>query len=111
MKTSLYQVSNTQVLALQDAVTQAERTELEDILSQASAGPAPRLAVDLSEVPFIDSAMLELLLQTSRELASRGGRLKLVALSPNCAEILRITDLRSRFEVHGSVEEATRRTL
>lgn len=111
MKANLYQVSNTQVLALQEAVTQAECAELRNIVTEGTGIGTPRLAVDLSEVPFIDSAGLELLLQLSREFAGRGGRLKLVALSSNCEEILRLTDLRSRFDTCASVEEATRRTL
>jgi anti-anti-sigma factor len=66
----------------------------------------------LSEVPFVDSAVLELLLLTSaKDCAAHGGRLKLVAPSTNCQEILRLTDLRNRFEIVDSIEEATRRGL
>jgi anti-anti-sigma factor len=111
MKSNLYQVSNTQVLAFQEALTHAECDEMKDLVVRAAGTGAPKLAVDLSEVPFIDSAALELLVQLSKDFAGRGGRLKLVALSNNCEEILRLTDLRSRFEVCTSVEEATRRTM
>ncbi|MBI4581247.1 MAG: STAS domain-containing protein [Planctomycetes bacterium] len=111
MKSNLYQISNTHVLALQDAITQVECEELRDLVMRATHGGAGRAAIDLSEVPFLDSAALETLLQLAKDCAARGGRLKLAALSPNCQEILRLTDLRSRFEVHASVEEATRRVL
>lgn len=109
MKSNLYQVGSTQVLAVADALTQAECAELKDLIGRAAAGGGGRVAVDLSEVPFVDSAVLELLLEASRDCAARGGRLKLVSPSANCVEILRLTDLRSRFEIQGSVEEATRR--
>ena len=109
MKSNLYQMGNAHVLALQDAVTQAECAELNDLIGRATAAGGERLAIDLSEVPFLDSAVLELLLSTAKEYAGRGGRLKLVALSANCQEILRLTDLRGRFELVDSVEEATRK--
>lgn len=109
MKSNLYQVGGTQVLSVQDAVTQAECAEVKDLLSQAVAGGGGRVALDLSEVPFLDSAALEMLLQTNKECVSKGGRLKLVSPSPNCQEILRLTDLKTRFEIAGSVEEASRK--
>ena len=111
MKSNLYQMGNTQILALQDAVTQAENAELRDLLGRAMAAGTACVAVDLSEAPFVDSATLELLLATAKDCTARGGRLKLVAPSANCQEILRLTDLRSRFEVLDSVEQATRRVL
>ena len=111
MKSNLYQVGSTQILAIQEAVTQAECAELNDLIGRATAAGMGRVAIDLSEVPFVDSATLELLLTAAKNCATRGGRLKLVALSANCQEILRLTDLRGRFEVLDSVEEATRRTM
>jgi anti-sigma B factor antagonist len=110
MRSNLYQVGNTNVLSITDAITHAECAELKDLIMRAAASGAGRVAIDLSAVPFMDSAVLELLLEASKDCATRGGRLKLVAPSPNCQEILRLTDLRSRFDIQGSVEEATRRT-
>jgi anti-sigma B factor antagonist len=109
VKSNLYQVGSTHVLAVTEAMTQAECAELKDLVARATASGGGKVAIDLSEVPFMDSAVLELLLQLSKDCASRGGRLKLVSPSPNCQEILRLTDLRSRFDVQSSVEEATRK--
>lgn len=109
MKSNLYQMGSTQVLAVQEAVTQAECAEMKDLIGRAAAAGSGRVAIDLSEVPFVDSAVLELLLAASKDCTGRGGRLKLVALSPNCQEILRLTDLKSRFDIVESVEEATRK--
>lgn len=111
MKANLYQAGNAQVLAVQEAVTQAECAELKDLIGRAAAAGNGRVVIDLSEVPFVDSAILELLVASNKDCAARGGRLKLVALSPNCQEILRLTDLKSRFDVADSVEEATRKGL
>jgi anti-anti-sigma factor len=91
------------VLAIQEAVTQAECAEIRDLLTRAAGGTG-RVAVDLAEVPFMDSAVLELFLQMNKECSSRGGRLKLMNPSPNCQEILRLTDLSSRFEVQNAPE-------
>ena len=84
MKANLCQVGNTQVLAVQDAVSHAECEELREVVLRATNGGVGRVAVDLSEVPFLDGAALEMLLLLSKECLSRGGRLKLACLSPNC---------------------------
>lgn len=111
MKCNEYQSGGMQVLAVREAITQTECEELKDLISRASATGTGRVSIDLSEVPFVDSATLELLLTAAKDCAARGGRLKLVAPSPNCQEILRLTDLRNRFDIVDSIEEATRRVL
>lgn len=109
MKSNLYPMGSTHILAIQEAITQAECDELKDLVMRAVASGSGKVGIDLAEVPFMDSAVLELLLAMSKECASRGGRLKLIAPSPNCQEILRLTDLNSRFEIQNSLEEATRK--
>jgi anti-sigma B factor antagonist len=51
----------------------------------------PKLVFDLSNVPLINSAGLELLLDVRDRCAERGGALVLAAPSPLCREILAAT--------------------
>lgn len=111
MKAHGYQLGNQSIVAVQDALTHAECAEFRDLVLQAAGTTNGKVVLDFSEMPFVDSAGLELLIELSKECAIRGGRMKLAAPSPNCQEILRLTDLRSRFEVINSVEEATRRGM
>jgi len=53
----------------------------------------PKLVFDLSGVPLINSAGLELLLDVRDRCAERGGALVLAAPTPLCREILAATGL------------------
>ena len=107
MKTASMQLSGVPVLTIREAVTAAECDEFRGAFREA-LGTGRTIILDLAEVPFLDSAALEMLLDLFGEQAERGGRVKLAALSPNCQEILRITDLRGRLDVYDSVEDAAR---
>lgn len=110
MKTAVMQLSGVPVLTVREAVTSAECDEFRASFKEA-LGTGRTIIVDLAEVPFLDSAALELLLDLFGEQAERGGRVKLAGLSPNCQEILRITDLRGRLDIYESVEDAARRLV
>jgi anti-sigma B factor antagonist len=53
----------------------------------------PKLVFDLSGIPLINSAGLELLLDVRDRCAARGGALVLAAPTPLCREILAATGL------------------
>ena len=66
------------------------------------------LVLDLEAVPFIDSAGLEYLLDLQEKFAENLGRVKLVNLNENVAEILKITRLDNAFERFKDVHEAVK---
>ena len=59
----------------------------------------PYVVLDLEDVPLIDSAGLELLLDFMEEFQELGGALKLAAPSPLVQEILAVTGMRARVEI------------
>ncbi|MEQ8791293.1 MAG: STAS domain-containing protein [Pirellulaceae bacterium] len=59
----------------------------------------PRVVFDLHEVPLLDSAGLELLLDMQDALEQRGGELKLAAPTTLLHEALTITGVSRRFEI------------
>lgn len=56
--------------------------------------------MDLEKVSLIDSAGLELLLDYQDHCTQRGGVMKLTTPTPLCRDILNVTDVVARFEVH-----------
>jgi anti-anti-sigma factor len=66
----------------------------------------PMLVIDLQEAPLVDSAGLETLIELQERLETRGGAVKLAAVTPLCADILRITGVGDRFELHAVVKSA-----
>ena len=76
------------------------------LIDEGHTDGKPMLVFDMSEVPLLDSAGLEALLDSQELLQARGGELKLATLSPLCAEILRITGVDESFETHQNVKAA-----
>jgi anti-anti-sigma factor len=66
----------------------------------------PMVVVDLHAVPLFDSEGLESLVALRDRLEARGGAVKLAAVNPLCADILRVTGVGEKFEQHAQVKNA-----
>ena len=66
----------------------------------------PMLVIDMSQVPLIDSAGLETLLDIQQTLRESSGTLKLAGLTQLCEDILRVTGLADRFETYAETKAA-----
>ncbi len=68
----------------------------------------PRIVLDCSQVRSIDSAGVEVLLQSLEEALKRDGDLKLAALSPEAEVILELMRVARVFETFGGCDEAVK---
>jgi len=71
------------------------------------AEDTPRVVVDLSEVTFLDSTGIGVLIAGMKRL-SRGeevGTMQLVVTRPHILKVLEVTGLTSIFDIRGSLEE------
>jgi anti-anti-sigma factor len=75
------------------------------VLQGLGAG-RPMVVIDLHDVPLVDSAGLEALVDLREALEAKGGAMKLAAVNPLCADILRVTGVGQRFETHPLVRSA-----
>ena len=66
----------------------------------------PMLVLDMSDIPMIDSAGLEALLDCQVMLQQRGGVMKLSAIPQLCSEVLRITSVGHSFEKYPDTKTA-----
>jgi len=66
------------------------------------------IVLNLSAVPFMDSAGLEYLLDLQDSLAERLGQVKLLGIDENVRTILEMTRLRSGFEVYSDASDAVK---
>jgi anti-anti-sigma factor len=66
------------------------------------------VVLNLEQVPFIDSAALEYLLELQQRLLERQGQVKLAAMDENVAKILEITRLESSFERFAELTQAVK---
>ena len=75
-----------------------------------AAGRAGRTVavVDLSDVSFVDSTALGVLVSGVKRLRSAGGDLRLVVTQPRISKVFEITGLNDVFRIYSSAEEAVR---
>lgn len=67
-----------------------------------------RLLLDLSDVRFMSSAGLRILLVIYRDFEQQGGRLALVGVSPQLEDVMEITGFREQFTLVPDLESAIR---
>jgi anti-sigma B factor antagonist len=66
---------------------------LQQRLDALSVGDAPKVAVDLSAVPFMDSSTLGVLVANLKRIRERGGNLALVGVAGSPQKVLSITGI------------------
>jgi anti-anti-sigma factor len=84
--------------------------ELQQLFDEAIKNEKKEIILDCKDIPFVDSAGLELLLTTDERLRKKGGGLKLVALNSLFAEILVATRIRNVLRVYKDIHQAIRST-
>ncbi len=86
-----------------DATTSGQ---LDDFLRQARRMPGEHLVLDLSALTFIDSTGLSVLIKAQNLSRQHDGSVRLAALQPVPARLLRITGLDAHLPVYTSVGDA-----
>lgn len=105
----MYQKKTQGAVQLVEGAAPLTRDNISDAserLEECLASGQPMVVLDLTKVPLIDSAGLELLLDVQEQYQQRGGSLKLAAANALCQDILTATGVGSRFEVHDNVAKA-----
>jgi anti-anti-sigma factor len=77
-----------------------------EMLEECFEQGQPKAVLDLHQVPLVDSAGLERLLDAQEEFERVGGTIKLAAPNTLCKDILECTGLADHFEVYEDVKAA-----
>ncbi len=79
---------------------------------QECLGDGPPLTVfDMAQVPVVDSAGIELLLDVAEGFAARGGAFKIAAANALCRDAFVVTGLGEQIETYEEVTQAVRSFL
>ncbi len=95
--------SNLQILNVKGAITYSCSAAFQDA---ASAITSPRLIIDLSEVPSLDSTAVGALVRIFVSCQKSGRKLALVGLNHRVRNVLRITGVDPLFDIYAAVAEA-----
>ncbi len=111
MKLERQEIGTVEILSPQGPLSDDDADEFSNLLRQRLSGANPRVAVSLKEVAYMDSVALDGLAAAADTMIDRGGRLRLVAVSPTCREILELTGLAERFQFFEEPNDAVRSFL
>ncbi|HZZ97514.1 MAG TPA: STAS domain-containing protein [Jatrophihabitantaceae bacterium] len=96
------------VVAVDGDVDMSTAPQLEERLSALSSGGARNLIIDLTDVEFLDSSALGVLVGIHKQVSAAGGTIKLVCGHPRIERIFAITRLTEVIPVFESIDAATR---
>ena len=108
MRVNTQNYKTTTVVELQGEIDADVTDSLKNVVAEAVSKDMTGIVLNMSDVSFIDSAGLELLLWVRDYCRRNKIQLKLAALDENCAKILEITRLQNEFDRHAELAEAVR---
>jgi anti-sigma B factor antagonist len=104
---SIYHAQNAKVVTLTDEkiLEDEDIRGLEDSIMPLIDGIV-NLVIDFSNVNFLSSAVLGLLIRVSKRINEHKGTLKLCGIDPKIYEIFKITRLNEIFEIYSDARKA-----
>ena len=94
------------VLTPESSITYENCSEIEKKIEDAIQLSNTEIILDCKHVGFLDSAGLELLVQTHADLQSKGSVLKIVGLNEVCRDIMLVTRILHVLFVYKDIHEA-----
>ncbi|MCW3020815.1 MAG: hypothetical protein JWR30_137 [Conexibacter sp.] len=96
----------TTIVAVAGEIHVSTAPEFSGLLTASIESGRTRLVLDLTDVVFIDSTGLSVLLNALRRVTRAGGGMSLVCTNPTVLRLFEITRLDSTFDIHADVEAA-----
>lgn len=96
------------VVTLEGEIDIYSSPQFKEILLKGIEEGATHVVIDLSDVTFIDSTALGVLVSGAKRVRPRNGSLDIICVDENIIRILEITGLDRVFGVHSSRAEALR---
>ena len=98
--------NGTPVLAVRGEIDVATAPQLRERLLSRADHDHVIVIVDMTDVSFVDSTALGVIVSGAKRLRSGGGDLRLVVTEPHIAKVLAITGLTEVFQIYATPGEA-----
>lgn len=98
------------ILTFNGTLTHENCAEMERSISDEIRQMRSEVILDLNHVPFMDSAVIELLVDLSEQMQSRGTKLKIIRLQKICRDILLATRTMQTLQVYKDLHAAITNT-
>lgn len=103
-----YQKEVTVIRFVNEKILEEQDIQLlqEGIMAVIEQSDGIRMVLDFSNVEFLSSAVLGMLIRVSKRIYERDGKLRLCNISPKIYEVFKITRLVEVFDIDKDVETA-----
>lgn len=99
-------IGNVMVIRVTGSLEANHALELEEHINRHITGGSVSLVLELSQVTYLSSSGIRVLIATLREMKRVGGILVLASLSDDVSRIMRVADLNGLFIISSTVEDA-----
>ncbi len=96
----------TAIVAVEGEIHVSTAPEFSAMLSATVEGGRTSLVLDLTNVMFIDSTGLSVLLNALRQVTHAGGQMAVVCSNPTVLRLFEITRLDTTFDIHAEIQPA-----
>ena len=96
----------TTIVAVEGEIHVSTAPEFSAMLGATVEGGRTSLVLDLTDVMFIDSTGLSVLLTALRQVTHAGGQMAVVCSNPTVLRLFEITRLDTTFDIHAELEPA-----
>ncbi|MBR1368663.1 hypothetical protein RJ53_03725 [Methanocalculus chunghsingensis] len=106
MEITTTEIENIQIIKISGRIDSSTAPDAEETLrgyAQSEEGP---VIIDGSELKYISSGGLRVLLTIEKEIAKEGRHIILCSLRPDVEKIFRLTGFSSIFSIHPSIDAA-----
>lgn len=110
MKVTIQTKNDIVYITIQGSIDSNTAGELQSRILEELAS-RNQVIMDLTEVDFLSSAGLRILLMLYRQLNAHGGKVLLVNVSEEICDIMSMTGFINFFELYGSIEEAEKQFI
>lgn len=108
MRIERHRIGTVEIIAPAGALVDEDVEGFVSQLDELVKAAHPRFVVSLHDVPYLDSAAIEALLNAAEELDERAATLKLARVPSTCREILELTGVSDQFSFFTEVQDAVR---
>ena len=106
MEIDIKEMNEIQILSVKGSIDADTASEFDQSLEKQISGGRDRIILDLSQLEYISSAGLRVIMKAAKKMEITGGEMAIVGLRGVGQEVFKVSGFYSLFNIYDSEEEA-----
>jgi anti-sigma B factor antagonist len=106
MEIDIKEMNEIQILSVKGSIDADTASEFDQSLEKQISGGRDRIILDLSQLEYISSAGLRVIMKAAKKMEITGGEMAIVGLRGVVQEVFKVSGFYSLFNIYDSEEEA-----